>query len=249
MKISAIIPTLNEEVNIEQAIGSVSFADEIIVIDSYSTDDTVLLAKKHNVKVIMREFDDYSSQKNFAISKAKYNCIYILDADERVTPELRKEILEISKNSNDFVGFNVYRTFYFAGKRLNYSGWQNDKVISFFRKDKCKYNGKLVHENITANGKVGFLKNKLEHFSYRSYNHYIQKLNNYASLQAKMLFKEGKKVTLFHILLKPPLRFFIQFFIKLGILDGFPGFIISAVHSYGVLTRYIKLWLLKHKLQ
>jgi len=142
MKITAIIPTLNEEINIEQAIKSVDFADEIIVIDSYSTDDTVLLANKHNVKVIMREFDDYSSQKNYAIEKAKHNWIYVLDADERVTPLLKKEIKEVVKNPNDFVGFYVYRTFYFAGKKLKYSGYQHDKVIRLFRKDTCRYNGK-----------------------------------------------------------------------------------------------------------
>jgi len=246
MKITAIIPTLNEAINIEAAIKSVSFADEIIVIDSYSTDDTVKLAKKHQVKIISRVFDDFSSQKNYAISKAKYNWIYILDADERVTPALLQELLEVAKNPDGFVGFNIYRAFYFAGKKLNYSGWQHDKAIRLFRKDSCKYNGKLVHENIVTNGKVGFLKNKLEHFSYRSFDHYIEKLNKYATLQAKMLFSEGKKATLFYILVKPPMRFLIQYFVKLGILDGFRGFMVSVMLSYGVLARYIKLWLLKH---
>ncbi len=245
MKITAIIPTLNEAINIVDAIKSVNFADEIIVIDSYSTDKTLLLAKKHDVIILQRKFDDFSSQKNFAISKAKYNWIYVLDADERITPALRKEILETIKKPDDFVGFYIYRNFYFVGRKLKYSGWQHDKAIRLFRKDKCKYNGKLVHENIDADGKVGFLKNKLEHYSYRNYNHYIEKLNNYASLQAKMLFREGKKVTLFHILVKPPLRFLIQYFIKLGILDGFRGFMVSVMLSYGVLARYIKLWLLK----
>jgi len=249
MKITAIIPTLNEAVNIEDAIESVNFADEVIVIDSYSTDDTVKLANKHQVKIISRKFDDYSSQKNYAISKAKYNWIYVLDADERITPALRKELLEVAKNPDVFVGFNIYRTFYFVDKKLNYSGWQHDKAIRFFKKDSCKYNGKLVHENIIANGKVGILKNKLKHFSYRSFDHYIEKLNKYAALQAKMLIESNKRITLLHVLIKPPLRFLIQYFIKLGILDGYPGFIISVVHTYGVLVRYIKFWLLKHNMK
>jgi len=246
MKITAIIPTLNEEENIEHAIKSVGFADEIIVIDSYSTDTTISLVKKHKVTLIQRVFDDYSSQKNFAISKAKHPWIYVLDADERVTPELRKEILETVKNPNDYVGFDVYRTFYFAGKKLKYSGYQHDKVIRLFRKDKCKYNGRKVHEHIEANGDVGFLKNKIEHYTYRNYNHFIEKLNRYAGIDAEILFEKGKSVNAFHLLIKPPVRFIIHYFIKGGIFDGFPGFMISVVMAYGVLARYVKLWLLKH---
>jgi len=246
MRITAIIPTLNEEVNIEQAIESVGFADEIIVIDSYSTDATVALAQKHDVTLIQRVFDDYSTQKNFAIDKAKHNWIYVLDADERVTPELRKEILERAKDPNGYVGFNVYRTFYFAGKKLKYSGWQHDKVIRFFRKDKCKYNGKIVHERIEAHGKVGFLKNKLEHYTYRNFDHFVGKLNRYAALKAQLLYEKNRKANLFHFVIKPPFKFFIHYVVRLGFLDGFPGFVISVVLSYSILVRYIKLWLLKH---
>jgi glycosyltransferase involved in cell wall biosynthesis len=246
MRITAIIPTLNEEVNIEQAIESVSFADEIIVIDSYSTDATVALAQKHDVTLIQRVFDDYSTQKNFAIEKAKHNWIYVLDADERVTPELRKEILERAKDPNGFVGFNVYRTFYFAGKKLKYSGWQHDKVIRFFRKDKCKYNGKIVHERIEAHGKVGFFENKLEHYTYRNFDYFVSKLNRYAALKAQLLYEKNRKANLFHFIIKPPFKFVIHYVVRLGFLDGFPGFVISVLLSYGVLVRYIKLWLLKH---
>lgn len=247
--ITAIIPTLNEEVHIKDAIDSVSFADEILVIDSFSTDRTVEIAKSKNVRVLQRAFDDFSSQKNYAIQQASHNWIYVLDADERVTSELRKEILEKIKKPNDFVGFFVYRTFYFIGKKLNYSGWQRDKVIRLFRKDKCMYNGKLVHETISADGNVGFFKNKLEHYSYQSFDHYIQKLNQYASLKARALFEKNKKVTFFHILIKPPYRFISHYILRLGFLDGFPGFIISVTQAYGVLSRFIKLWLMNHKLK
>jgi len=247
--ITAIIPTLNEEVHIKEAIDSVSFADEIIVIDSFSTDRTVEFAESKNVRVLQRVFDDFSSQKNYAIQQASHNWIYVLDADERVTSELRKEILEKIKEPDDFVGFFVYRTFYFIGKKLNYSGWQRDKVIRLFRKDKCKYNGKLVHETISADGNVGFFKNKLEHYSYQSFDHYIQKLNQYASLKARALFEKDKKVTVFHILIKPPYRFISHYILRLGFLDGFPGFIISVTQAYGVLSRFIKLWLMNHKLK
>jgi len=196
----------------------------------------------------MREFDDYSSQKNYAIDNAKYNWIYVLDADERVTPLLKKEIKDAVKNPNDFVGFYVYRTFYFAGKKLKYSGWRNDKAVRLFNRKYCKYNGNLVHEVIKAEGKLDFLKNKLDHFSYQSFNQYSHKLNRYAWFQARELQEKGLKLNPYHFLIKPPFRFFLHYFFKLGFLDGFRGFIISVLLSYGVLVRYIKLWLLNHNL-
>lgn len=248
MKISAIIPTFNEEINIEEAIKSVDFADEIIVIDSYSTDKTVELANKHNVRLIQRVFDDFSSQKNHAIELASNDWIYVLDADERVTEPLRNEILEAVKNPKDFVGFYSYRTFYFGGRKINYSGWQRDKVVRLFLKEFCKYNGNLVHEVIKADGKLGFFKTKLEHYSYRGFDHYITKLNHYAWLQAQQLKSKGCRVNLYHILIKPPARFVIHYVLRLGFLDGFPGFVIAVTQSYGVLTRFIKLWLLNNKL-
>jgi len=246
-KISAIIPTLNEEIHIEKAIKSVGFADEIIVIDSYSTDNTVVLAEKHNVKIIKRKFDDFSSQKNFAIDQAQHPWIYILDADERVTPAVEKEILEAVLNPKDYVGFYVRRSFYFAGEKINYSGWQRDRVIRLFLKEFCNYIG-LVHETIDAKGKLGSLNNKINHFSYRSFDHYIAKINHYSWLQAKDLQNKGKSVNLYHILIKPPIRFFIHYIVRLGFLDGFAGFMIAKTQAFAVLSRYLKLWLLKKNL-
>ena len=247
-KISAIIPTLNEEIHIAEAIKSVSFADEIIVIDSFSEDKTIEIAEKLNVKIIKREFDDFSSQKNFAINQASHDWIYILDADERVTKEVKKEIVSAVKDPKGFVGFYLRRTFYFSGKKVNYSGFQRDKVIRLFLKEHCKYSG-LVHEKIISNGKIGFFKNKIDHFSYRNYDHYISKLNHYATIRAKELHDNGEKVNIYHVMVKPGARFFIHYFIRLGFLDGFTGFLVAKTQAYGVLTRYIKLWLLNSKLE
>ena len=244
-KITAIIPTLNEEIHIVAAIKSVSFADEIIVIDSFSTDKTLVLAENYNVKIIKRKFDDFSSQKNFAIEQAKYDWIYILDADERVTFKVQKEIIEAVKNPKDFVGFYLRRTFYFSGKKVHYSGFQRDKVIRLFLKKHCKYVG-LVHEKIVAQGKLGFFRHKIDHFSYRNFDHYISKMNHYGAIRAKELHNSGIKVNLFHVLIKPPARFFIHFFMRLGFLDGFTGFLVAKTQAYGVLTRYIKLWSLNN---
>ena len=241
-KITAIIPTLNEENHIADAIKSVSFADEIIVIDSFSSDRTIEIAEKMNVKIIKRTFDDFSSQKNFAITQAKHDWIYILDADERVTPEVELEILEAVKNPKDIVGFYVRRTFYFCDKRVNFCGFQRDKVVRLFLKEHCTYKG-FVHEKILTNGKLGFFKHKIDHFSYRDYDHYISKMNHYASIRAHELHLKGKKVTVFHLIIKPLARFFIHYVIRLGFLDGFTGFLVANAQAYGVLARYIKLWL------
>ena len=247
-KITAIIPTLNEEIHIEEAIASVSFADEIIVIDSFSSDNTVQLAKKHNVKIIQREFDDFSSQKNYAIAQASHHWIYILDADERVTPQVRAEILKAVKSPNGNVGFFVRRSFYFMGKNLQYGGCQRDKVLRLFLKDFCQYQG-LVHETIVANGPIGFFKHKIDHFSYKNYNHYISKMNLYAELRAKEYFKQELRPNPFHFVIKPIARFCIHYLIRFGFLDLYPGFVWARVQAYGVFARYAKLWLLRKKLK
>lgn len=247
-KITAIIPTLNEEIHIEEAIKSVSFADEIIIIDSFSSDNTIAIASKYDVRIIQRTFDDFSSQKNAAIDAAKHDWIYILDADERVTPAVKDEILNAVNNPQDFVGFYVRRTFYFEGQRVHYSGFQRDKVIRLFLKQHCRYGG-LVHERIKADGKIGFFKNKIDHFSYRNFDHYISKMNHYAAIRAKELFEQQKKVTLFHVMIKPLARFCIHYFIRLGFLDGFTGFLVAKTQAFGVFSRYIKLWSLNRKNQ
>lgn len=249
MKITAIIPTYNEEIHIADAITSVGFADEIIVIDSFSNDKTIEIAQQYDVKIIQRVFDDFSSQKNYAIEKATHDWIYILDADERVTPEVQKEILEAVQHPKDYVGFYVYRNFYFMNKKIKYSGWQRDKVIRLFLKTHCKYDGKFVHETIISKGNVGFFSNKIEHYSYRSLEHFIKKSLKYKKVQAEQMYINKKKATFFHMLIKPIARFVKHYIIKLGFLDGFAGFVLAIILSYGVFFRCLKLWLLNNKLQ
>tara|TARA_B110000305_G_scaffold50017_1_gene54177 strand:+ start:3037 stop:3804 length:768 start_codon:yes stop_codon:yes gene_type:complete len=247
MKITAIIPTLNEEIHIEASIKSVDFADEIIVIDSFSTDATIELAKQHDVKIVQRVFDDFSSQKNFAIDLAKNDWIYILDADERVTPSLKKEILSIDLVQTTFVGFYVKRNFYLGDKQIKYTGCQRDKVIRLFRKSNCRYNGVKVHETIKADGSLGFFKHRVDHFSYRDFDHYMSKQKLYAQIQAEQLHERGQKVTLFHLFVKPLVTFIIHFILRLGFLDGHAGFLISKIRAYRVLDRYMNLWYLNNK--
>ena len=241
MKITAIIPTLNEEVHIEDSIKSVDFADEIIVIDSFSQDSTVEIAEKYNVKIIQRIFDDFSSQKNFAIDLAKNDWIYILDADERVTPELKKEIISLLQKPMEKDAYWISRQSFFMGKKIRFSGWQDDAVIRLIHK-KCRYNSVQVHEEImTKNINIGRLKNKLEHYTYKNLDHFLAKIQRYSDWSAQDHFNKTPKVTFYHLYFKPFFRFIKHYIIQLGFLDGKVGFIISTIMAWGVFLRYVKI--------
>ena len=238
--LTAIIPTLNEAKNIEAAIKSVQFADEIIVIDSYSTDNTVLLAEKFGVRILQRKFDDFSSQKNYAISKAKHDWIFILDADEHLTTKLKNEIISTTIETNTKDAYWIYRENYFAKKKINFSGWQNDKVMRLFDKKLCKYDG-LVHEEIINKGTSGYFTGKMLHYSCESKEEFKTKIEKYAELKSKELYSKKIKPRFFHFYLKPIYRFFYHYFLKFGFLDGKSGFDIASINAYGMKMRYKEL--------
>lgn len=239
--ITAIIPTLNEEQFIAEAIASLSFADEIIVIDSFSDDKTVEIASRHGVRILQRQFDNFSNQKNYAIDRATHDWIFVLDADERVSPELKNEILTCVRQPKSRIGFYVYRTFYYGTSKIRFGGWQTDKVIRLFRKNECRYDGKLVHERIAFHGKIGFLANRLDHYSFRNIDQYSHKLGFYARLQARELELAEMKVPLGYRWLKPGFRFIVHYFVRLGFLDGYRGFVLARLHAGAVNQRYVEL--------
>lgn len=248
LKVSAIIPTGNEIHNIEAALASINFADEIIVADSFSTDGTFEKAKALGAKVFQREFNYPASQKNWIIPQATHDWIFLLDADERVTPQLEKEIQEVLRNPpKNIVGFWIGRKNHFMGQRVHYSGWRNDKVIRLFHKDYCRYEDKHVHEEIIANGKVGRLKSKLYHNTYISLDKYLEKMNRYATWQAKDYDKKTGKLTAYHFVLKPFWGFFKHYIVQSGFRDGVVGLTIGYIQGYTVFMRYAKLWLLRKR--
>ncbi len=243
-KLTAIIPTGNEEHNIEAVLKSVAFADEVMVVDSYSTDRTVELAKKYTEFIIQREYEHSASQKNWAIPQANNDWILLVDADERVTPELQEEIKRILANP-DKDAYWIYRKNYLMGKRLRYSGWQGDKVIRLFRKSKCRYEDKNVHSEVIVDGKTGFLKHKLEHHTYKDLTHYLAKSDRYSTWGAYDRLSRIKKVTAWHLFFKPMIGFFKKYIIKLGILDGKIGLIVSCQYASYMFIRALKLWRLQ----
>ena len=236
-KITAIIPTFNEEHNIVEAINSVKFADEIIVVDSYSTDKTIELATPISDKILQRKYNNSASQKNWAIPQAKNKWILILDSDERITKDLEIEIINILKSPSEYTGFWIKRQNYFMNKKIVFSGWQNDKVIRLFKRDYCKYEEKHVHAEIKSNGKIGILKNKITHNTYKSKEDYLQKIETYAKWQAKDYTKTGN-INIFHTQIKPMFRFIKHFIIQLGFLDGYAGLMISLYQAKAVYLRY-----------
>lgn len=248
-KISALAITYNEEINIKKYIESLSFADEIIIVDSYSTDETTKIAQEMGVKIITRNFDDFSNQRNFAIKQAKYDWIVFFDLDEEITKKLENEIIETVKNPNDNVAFYVKRNFFFFNKHLKHGGFKNDKAIRLFNKKNCSYNGNLVHEEIATKGNIGFLKNSLNHYSYKNFDHYCSKLNHYCKLQALKLYNKNTKPNIYHFTIRPLFRFSSQYFFKLGFLDGKEGFISAGINSAFVFKRYIKLWMLHKEIE
>ncbi|WP_438426617.1 glycosyltransferase family 2 protein [Aquimarina macrocephali] len=250
-KVTAIIPCYNEEHNIKDVLESVSFADEIMVVDSYSTDKTVEIAREYTDFIIQRKFDYPSFQKNWAIPQATHQWILLVDADERVTPELKNEVLEVLKNpgKDNFVAYWIKRMNHFMGERIHYSGWRNDKVIRLFHRDKCKYDDRHVHEEIVTPGKIGILKNKFYHNTYTTFDAYINKLNRYASWQAEDYDKKTKRLTPYHFVIKPLWAFFKHYIIQSGFRDGVPGLVIGYVQGYAVFMRYVKLWLFRRNLK
>lgn len=246
-KLTAIIPVFNEEKHIEEVLASVSFADEILIVDSFSTDATLELAKRFQPKILQRKFDYHAAQKNWAIPQAAHEWILLVDADERVTPELKDEILMHLENppNNSVAGFWIGRINHFMGERIHYSGWRNDKVIRFFRKSACRYKDKYVHEEIESDGKIEFLKEKLLHYTYESLDKFMQKLNRYATLQAKDYDTRTGKLTPYHFVMKPIWGFAKHYFVQSGFRDGVPGLVIGYIQGYTVFMRYVKLWLLR----
>lgn len=245
-KLTAIIPTGNEIHNIEAVIASVDFADEILVVDSFSTDGTYEKSQELATKVIRREYEYSASQKNWAIPQATHEWILLVDADERVTPDLKAEILKIlNKETIEETAFWIGRMNHFMGERVHYSGWRNDKVIRLFKRDFCKYQDKHVHAEIIVDGDVGKLKNKFYHNTYITFEKYIEKLNRYASWQAKDYDKKTGPLTPYHFVIKPFWAFFKHYIIQSGFRDGVVGLTIGYVQSYAVFMRYVKLWLLR----
>jgi len=242
--LTGIVPALNEEANLEACLESFrEICDEIIVVDSGSTDRTVEIARRFTDRVYVRPWVDYRTFLKFAMPRARRRWLLIVDCDERLTPTLRKEVRErVDAEGAGAVGFRMKRVSHFLGRRIRWSGWQNDFVYRFFMKGKGGPREREVHPGIVIDGPIEALDGLLLHFPYPTLEDYFAKFNRYTSAAARDRLRAGKQARWSDRFLSPPARFLRTYFLRLGILDGYPGFVLSALGAFYVFARYTKMW-------
>lgn len=246
-KISVVMITLNEEKDLPSALKSVKkLADEIVVVDSGSTDKTVEIAKKFGAKVYEREFDNYANQKNFALSKAKGDWVLALDADEEISPELSQEIRARIKNDKDYyIAYSMPRKNIILGKFIRYSRWQPEferHSIWLFQKDKGRFVGDVHEKVVLERGEIGRLENSKIHYQYETVAQFMGMMNRYSELEAGQKVKEGNKFSLFRLFFDPLYNFLVRYFYRLGFLDCWRGFVLSYLMAIYYLEVWVKVW-------
>ena len=246
MKISACIIGLNEERNITDCLASLKgVADEIIYVDSHSTDKTVAVVKKFTKKVFFRKFDNYVAQKNFAAEKATHDWVLNLDCDERLSPELRESILALKKSSPDKVGYKFNRLTWYIYRFIRHSGWYPDDKVRLYDRRQCQWQGDKVHEIISAPAdKTGKLKGDLLHYSFHSIDDHLKTIRNYSEMAAQVMFARGRKVSLMGVFARALWVIIRKFFFELAFLDGSAGIIITYYSAVATYTKYVKLYVL-----
>ncbi|SEW48790.1 Glycosyltransferase involved in cell wall bisynthesis [Chryseobacterium wanjuense] len=246
MPLSLAVITYNEEENIVRLLDSLkNTVDEIVIVDSFSTDKTkeICTQKYPQVKFFERKFNGYGEQKNHALDLCSHEWILFLDADEVPDEDLKNSIKKIT--SSDHPEFSVYKTKFnnhLGIHLIKFGGWGNVYRERLFRKDCARYSNDKVHEYLITNKKSGILGGTLNHYTYKSIQHHITKINKYSDLMAEKMFERGKKIKRFKIIVSPIYEFIKVFIFKLGFMDGFPGYYIAKTMSYYTFLKYIKLY-------
>jgi glycosyltransferase involved in cell wall biosynthesis len=245
-KLSVTVITKNEAADIGDALASVAFADEIVVVDSFSTDETVAIARRHTDRVIVRDWPGYIDQKNYAASIARHDWILSLDADERATPELATEIRSLVSGTPREMGYRIPRVTFHLGRWIRTTDWYPDYQLRLYDRRAAQWTGRYVHEAVTVRGEVGRLRGELQHYAYRDISEHLETIDRYTTYAARQMHEAGRKAGLLQIAGHPPLAFLRNYLAHGGIRDGVPGFIISALNSYYVFLKFAKLWELQH---
>ena len=244
-KLTALLPTFNEEANIADCIASVAWADEVFVVDSFSVDATPRIAAGKGARLVQHEYVNSASQKNWSIPQAAHEWVLIVDSDERVTPELQREIVGIleadAAGRPVYDGYRIRRLNHFLGRRVRYCGWQNDTCLRLFRRDRGRYQDREVHADVMIDGTVGKLNHPLLHYTFTSFDQYMRKFNQYTTWAAGDRAARTRRVGCRHLLLRPLGRFFKQYILKRGFLDGRVGLMICSLAAFSVFMKYAKL--------
>jgi glycosyltransferase involved in cell wall biosynthesis len=239
--ITATIITLNEEERIVECLSSLSCCDEIIVVDSGSTDNTRHLATAKGARVFERTWEGYSVQKNFAADQARNDWILSIDADERLSMELADEIASWKNAAPSARALSMPRRVFYLGRWIKHSGWYPDRKIRLYDRRFSRWQGDFVHESLKVDGNVGSFKGDLFHFPYRSWNDHIARLKRYTELAAKAARAAGRPGSMGRLVLGPPLTFIKSFFLHAGFLDGWRGFVIAFMGARYVFEKEFRI--------
>ena len=242
MKLTVTVITHNEARHIAAALESVSWADEIIVGDSCSTDDTVAIARRLSTRVEVREWPGYSAQKNFAANLAANDWILSLDADERVTPQLAEEIRHLLATPPPFSGYRIPRVAWYLGRWIRSTDWYPDYQLRLYNRRAGRWNERRVHESVAIDGPAGQLRYELEHYPYRDISHHIQTIDRYTTLAAQDWLANGRRPSAWQTFFYPRFAFLRNYVLKGGFRDGAAGLIVSILNSYYVFLKLAKLW-------
>jgi glycosyltransferase involved in cell wall biosynthesis len=239
-KVTATLITLNEAANIAAALGSVAWADEIVVVDSGSTDDTVALAQKAGARVEVRAWPGYSAQKNYAASIASHDWILSLDADERVTPALAGEIKALIASDPPRRGYRVPRISHYLGRWIRGTDWYPDYQLRLYDRRAGRWNGRAVHESVALEGEPGVLTSDLQHYPYRDISHHLATIDRYTTLAADEMRAAGRVPSMAGVALHPPFAFLRNYILRRGFLNGSAGLTVSVLNSYYVFLKLAK---------
>jgi glycosyltransferase involved in cell wall biosynthesis len=245
-KLSVTVITRDEAADVGEALQSVAWADERIVVDSGSTDDTVAIARRGADRVEVRDWPGYSSQKNYAASIASHDWILSIDADERVTPALAREIQALLAEAPPHRGYRVPRVSWYLGRWVRSTDWYPDFQLRLYDRRAAEWTGRYVHESVAVRGSVGRLHSELQHFAYRDIAEHLETINRYTSHAARQMHEDGCAAGPLQLAGHPPLAFLRNYIARGGIRDGVPGLIISALNSYYVFLKFAKLRELRH---
>jgi len=247
-KISVTIRAFNEERNLRECLESVSWADEIVVVDSDSTDNTVAIAREFTDRVIIQSWLGHIGQSQFATDRTSNLWVLHMDADERVTPGLRDEILGLDLVNSPYDAYEMPRRHFFMQQWINHSAWYPDYKIRLFRKDRCKWGGYAPHDEVKVKGRKKKLRNDILHYIYRDIAHFAATKNAYSTLTSEDHYKNGKRARIIDFTLRPLYAFLYRYFVRLGITDGIAGFTISVMEAHAVFMKYIKLYEIQNRL-
>jgi glycosyltransferase involved in cell wall biosynthesis len=240
--LSVTIITLNEAGHIGPAIDSASWADEIIVVDSGSSDGTADLARAKGARVCTRSWSGYVDQKNYAAGLARNDWIFSLDADERIPPPLVAEIRTLLATEPPLRGFRVPRVTFHFGRWMRTTDFYPDFQTRLYDRRHARWRGRHVHESVAVDGPVGQLRSELQHYSYRDLWDQLERINRYSTLAARQMHEAGRRASAFDLIAHPPAAFLRNYVLRRGFLDGMAGLTLSAVNAYSVFLKFAKLW-------